>query len=85
MSKGQISLNFYNYVNSKIFIPNFVCDLTNKDRKHIAQNFDSVAGVGLGGAGLVKNLSMGICDGAPSTAHSSISFLKFLQRPRTYI
>ena len=85
MSKGQISLNFYYHVNSKIFIPNFVCVLTNKDRKHIAQNFDSVAGVGLGGAGLVKNLSMGICDGAPSTAHSSISFLKFLQRPRTYI
>ena len=29
-SKGQISLNFYFHVNSKIFIPNFVCVLTNK-------------------------------------------------------
>ena len=30
--------------NSKIFIPNFVCVLTNKNRKHIEQNFHSVAG-----------------------------------------
>ena len=29
---------------------------------------------GLGGAGWVKNLSVGICDGAPSTAHSSYIF-----------
>ena len=29
-SKGQISLNLGYYVNSKIFIPNFVCVLTNK-------------------------------------------------------
>ena len=29
-SKGQILLNFDYYVNSKIFIPNFVCVLTNK-------------------------------------------------------
>ena len=29
-SKGQISLNFDYHVNSKIFIPNFVCVLTNK-------------------------------------------------------
>ena len=29
-SKGQISLNFDYHVNSKIFIPNFVCILTNK-------------------------------------------------------
>ena len=51
-----------------------------KDRKHIEQNFHSVArscpGVGLPGglrgAGGVKNFSVGIiCDGAPSTAHSS--------------
>ena len=25
----------------------------------------------LGGAGWIKNFSLGICDGAPSTAHSS--------------
>ena len=29
-SKGQISLNFDYHVNSKIFIPNFVCVLTTK-------------------------------------------------------
>ena len=29
-SKGQISSNFVYHVNSKIFIPNFVCTLTNK-------------------------------------------------------
>ena len=47
-----------------------------KDRKHIEHNFHSVRwghapGKGLGGAGWVKNFSVGICDGAPSTAHSS--------------
>ena len=30
--------------------------------------------VGTWVAGWVKNLSVGICDGAPSTAHSSLSF-----------
>ena len=30
---------------SKVFIQNFECVLTNKDRKHIEQNFHSVAGV----------------------------------------
>ena len=47
-----------------------------KDRKHIEQNFYSVAKVmppvGTGGAGGVKNFSVGICDGAPSTARSSL-------------
>ena len=59
---------------SKIFIPNFVRVLTNK-RKYIEQNFYSGAGVmpqgwDLGVLG-VKNFSVGICDGAPSIAHSS--------------
>ena len=49
-----------------------------KARKHIEQNFHSVArvmpGVGLGGAGGVRNFSVGICDGAPSTARSSSIF-----------
>ena len=59
---------------SKIFIPNFVCVLTNK-KNYIEWNFYSVAGVmppgwDLGVLG-VKNFSVGICDGAPSTAHSS--------------
>ena len=46
-----------------------------KDSKHIVQNFQFVAKVmpqvGLRGAGGVKNFSVGICDGAPSTARSS--------------
>ena len=66
---------------SKFFIPNFVYSQI-KDRKHIEQYFHSVAsgscprdgtwGAGGGGGG-VKNLSVGICDGAPSPAHSCIS------------
>ena len=47
-----------------------------KVRKNIEQNFHSVArvmsqGWDFGVLG-VKNLSMGIWDGAPSTAHSSV-------------
>ena len=61
---------------SKIFIPNFVCVFSQiKDRKHNEQNFHAVAKVmprgGTAGAGRVKNFSLGICDGAPSTARSS--------------
>ena len=46
--------------------------------KHIEQNFHSVArimpqGWDLGMLG-VKIFSVGICDGAPSTAHSSVVF-----------
>ena len=66
---------------SKIFIPNsFLVFSQIKDRKHIEQNFYSVARVmprggtcGCWGGG-VKNFSVGICDGAPSTARSSIHF-----------
>ena len=47
-----------------------------KDRKHIEQNYQSVAGVmplvWTWSAGWVKNVSVGICDGASSTAHSSL-------------
>ena len=68
---------------SKIFIPNFVCVLTNKDRKHIEQNFHSVAKVmprgGTAGCLGVKNFSVGICDGAPSTAPSSIKMLTLIR------
>ena len=43
-----------------------------KDRKHIEQNFHSVASfMPRGGTGGVKNFSVGICDGAPSTVRSS--------------
>ena len=49
-----------------------------KDRKHIEHNLYSVAkvvpGVGLQGAGGVKNFSLGICDGAPSPAGSSLAY-----------
>ena len=48
-----------------------------KDRKYIEQNYQSVAGVMPQvcdwGAGWVKILNVGICDGAPSTAHFSLS------------
>ena len=52
-----------------------------KDRKYIEQNFHSVAKVmprgGTAGAGEVKNFSVGICDGAPSTVRFSY-FLYFI-------
>ena len=62
---------------SKIFIQTVCVFSQIKDRKHIEQNFHSVAGVmlkwwDLGVLG-VKNLSVGICDGAPSAAHSDFS------------
>ena len=55
----------------KIFMLTLVRVHTNK-RKYIEQNFDSVAGVMPHGWDLgVKNFSVGICDDAPSTVHSS--------------
>ena len=52
-----------------------------KDRKQTEQNFHSVAGVmprgGTWGAGWVKNFSVGICDCAPSTVHSSFVFFEW--------
>ena len=50
--------------NSKIFIPNVVCVITIKDRKHIEQNFHSVAGfmpqgLDLGVLGWSKTLAWG--------------------------
>ena len=50
-----------------------------KDKKNIEQNFHSVARIlpqgGTWGAGeSKKNFIVGICDGAPSTACSSITF-----------
>ena len=52
-----------------------------KDRKHIEHNFHSVAKVmprdGTGGAGGVKNLSFGICNGAPSTARSCYHYYHY--------
>ena len=65
---------------SKIFYQTLSVFSQIKDRKHIEHNFNSVARVmprvGLVGAGRVKNFSEGICDGAPSTARSSIQIQK---------
>ena len=71
-SKGQISLT----CQFQRFLYQTLCVFSQiKDRKHIEQNFYSVAkvmpGVGLRGAGGVNNFCLGNCDGAPSTAHSS--------------
>ena len=71
---------------SKIFIPNSLCVFShNKDRKHIEQNFHSVARVmprgGTCGCWGVKNFSVGISDGAPSTARSSFLLLLMLYIP----
>ena len=52
-----------------------------KDRKHIEQNFHSVAKVvprgGTAGCWGVKNFSVGICEGDPSTACSSMNFWSY--------
>ena len=48
-----------------------------KDRKHIEQNYQSVQVWDLGCWVGQKNLSVRICDGAPSTAHSGLSCVFF--------
>ena len=87
-SKGQISLKcqFQRFSYQTLFVFSQI-----KDRKNIEQNLHSVAKVmprvGLRGAGGVKNFSVGICDGAPSTAHSCLFFLvdKGREDPNTTI
>ena len=54
--KGQISLNFGYHVNFKVFIPNFVCVLTNERYKTYQTRFlfchlGHAPGVGLWGTG----------------------------------
>ena len=53
-----------------------------KDRKHVEQNFHSVARFmpqgGTCGCWGSQNFSVGICDGAPSTARSSLCFISLL-------
>ena len=73
-SKSQISL----ICQFQRFLYQTLCVYSKmKDRKHIEQNFHSVAkvktGAGLMGAGGVKNFSVGICDCAPSTAQALVS------------
>ena len=57
-----------------------------KNRKHIEQNFHSVARDmargGTWGAGGFKNFSVGVCDGAPSTARSSCQLASQLSTNR---
>ena len=76
-SKGQISLNFNYHVIFKDFYTKFCAYSTNK-RRYIEQNFFSVAGVMPQGWDLgvlvVQNFSVGFCNGAPLTAHSSLQF-----------
>ena len=58
-----------------------------KDRKLIEQNFHSVAGIMLqgwdlvvvvvGGGGGIKHFSVGICNGASSTMHSTFTLLLY--------
>ena len=82
--------NIINMSISRIFIPNSLCVFPQiKDRKHIEQNFHSVARVmprvGLVGAEGVKNFSVGICDGAPSTVRSSdILLSRYLEKYNCY-
>ena len=71
-----------------IFLYQTLCAfLQIKDRKHIEQNFHSVAGVmpkgGTWGCWVGLNFSVGICDGATSTAHSSYPNA-FLKKRRGY-
>ena len=78
-SKGQISLT----CQFERFLYQTLCVFSQiKDRNHIEQNFYSVAKVmprggtaGCWGGG-VNNFSLGICDGATSTANSSF-YIKF--------
>ena len=62
---------------SKIFIPNFVCVLTNikKIENILNRIFHSVARGGTVGCWGSQNFSVGFCDCAPSTVRSSIILL----------
>ena len=86
MTLGEVKRsNIINMSISKIFIPNSLCVFSQiKDREHIEQIFcyqGHAPGLDLWVLGGVKNFSVGICDGAPSTARSSYK----LQLTLTYI
>ena len=79
-SKGHISFNFNYKVNFKDFHTKLgVCSHKCKIQNILNRIFillpRSCPGAGLRGAGGVKNFSVGICDGAPLTAHSSLDFV----------
>ena len=66
---------------SKIFISNSLCVFSQiKDKNILNRIFillpGSCPGVGLVGAGGVKNFSVGICDGAPLAVRSSLNFVR---------
>ena len=79
-SKDQISLNFNYKVNFKEFIPNFACVPTNKRYEIYRTEFsfilspESCPRGGTLGYWEVKNLSVGICDGAQSTVRSCFTY-----------
>ena len=78
-SKGQKSLTYQ----LQRFLYQTVCLFSQiKYRKHIEQNFillpGSCPGWDLGVLEGVKNLSLGICDGASSTARSSLFYIYFI-------
>ena len=63
-SKGQISLNSITKSISKIFIPTYLAEFSFGCLAHAPGGFK--------GAGWSKTWAFGICDGAPSTAYSSL-------------
>ena len=71
-SKGQISLNLVTMSILKLLYQTLCVFSQIKDRKHIKQNFHSVAG-GCPWSGGVKNLSLGFAMAPPSTACSSFN------------
>ena len=74
-SKGQIPFNFGYHAISFFLYQTLHVMSQIKERKHIEQNFHSVAGIMRQGWDLgvlgVKNFSVGICDDTPLTARSS--------------
>ena len=74
----------------KIFIPNSLCLFSQiNDRKHIEQNFHSVARVMPQGGtcgcwGESKTLAWGFAIGAPSTARSSFNLHTNTMEPDLY-
>ena len=55
------------------FLFQTVCAFLQIKIENILNRIINLFRCGTWGAGLVKNLSVGICDGAPSTVHSSLS------------
>ena len=87
-SKAQISLNSGYHVNFKDFLYQTLCVFSQIKENILNRIYILLLGScprgGTWGCWLVKNFSMGTCDGAPSTAHSSFAFVvgtKWQYRP----